>query len=255
VIDLHAHLLPDVDDGPASLDESMAILRAAAAAGTRTIAATPHVNGRYPTDRRTMAEKLTALRDAVEAAGIAIEVVSGAEIALDQLSTISTEDLSGFGLGGSSSVLIELPFLGWPLDLIGALRDLHDAGLRPVLAHPERNDEIQRFPARLEPIVADGVLIQVTAPSINGWHGPGAARAAWELLELGVAHLIASDIHGTYGHGYGLAEACRRIGEAELVHCLTLDGPSAVLSDTRPQPVPRYRQRRRPRRISWRRGI
>jgi protein-tyrosine phosphatase len=254
VIDLHAHLLPDVDDGPASLDESLAILRAAAAAGTTTIAATPHVNRRYPTPRRVMTRKLTTLREAVEEAGIAIEVVSGAEIALDQLPTISPKDLSGLGLGGSSSVLIEFPFLGWPLELIGSLRDLRQAGLRPVLAHPERNDEIQRFPGRLEPIVADGVLVQVTAPSINGWFGRGAERAAWELLELGFAHLIVSDTHGTSGRGYDLDEACHRIGDAELVHYLTLDGPSAVLSDTQPQPVPPYRRRRRPGRVPWRRG-
>ena len=151
MIDLHAHLLPDVDDGPALLDESLAILRVAAAAGTRTIAATPHVNRRYPTPRATMNEKLASLRQAVDEAGIAIDVVSGAEVALDQLSTLSIEQLSKLGLGGSSSVLIEFPFHGWPLDLISSLRALREAGLRPVLAHPERNDEIQRFPGTSRP--------------------------------------------------------------------------------------------------------
>lgn len=252
MIDLHAHLLPEVDDGPASLAESLAILRVAAAAGTRTIAATPHVNRRYPTSRRTMTEKLASLRQAADEAGIAIELVTGAEIALDQLSTISTKQLSGLALGGSTSVLIEFPFSGWPPDLIGSLRVLRDAGLRPVLAHPERNDEIQRFPARLDPLVADGALVQVTAPSINGWFGRDARRAAWSLLELGLAHLLASDTHGISGRGYGLREACRRIGDLDVVRYLTVDGPSAILSDSQLQPIPKYRRHRWVVRVPWR---
>jgi protein-tyrosine phosphatase len=254
VIDLHAHLLPGVDDGPASLEESLAILRVAAAAGTRTIAATPHVNRRYPTSSSTIAGKLATLRQAVDEAGITIDVVPGAEIALDQLPTVSGEQLPKLALGGGSSVLIEFPFLGWPLELIGSLGVLRAAGLRPVLAHPERNDEIRRFPARLEPIVADGALIQLTAPSINGWFGRGVERASWALLELGFVHLLASDAHGISGRGYGLSEACRRIGDVDVVRYLTVDGPTAVLSDSQLQPIPKYRRHRWAVRVPWSRS-
>src|SRR5437764_4214523 len=101
VIDLHSHILPGVDDGPATLEESLELARRAAADGVRVIAATPHVRDDYPTQPATMERLVAELRAAIQQEGIPIDVRPGAEIAIDWLDRLSDDDLGRFGLGGS----------------------------------------------------------------------------------------------------------------------------------------------------------
>src|SRR5262249_20233904 len=118
LIDLHSHILPGVDDGPATLEESLELARRAAADGIRVIAATPHVRDDYPTQPETMERLLAELRTAIQQEGIGIDVRPGAEIAIDWLERLSDDDLVRFGLGGSPHyVLLEFPYAGWPLSL------------------------------------------------------------------------------------------------------------------------------------------
>jgi protein-tyrosine phosphatase len=247
LIDLHAHLLPGVDDGPATLEESLAILRAAVEDGTTTIAATSHVSRSYPTSPATIFSKLSALQKAAEQARIPIRILSGAEIALDQVATMPVDDLRRLCVGGDSGyVLIEFPYDGWPLELIPTLELVRVAGLRTVLAHPERNDEVRAFPARLEALVADGALVQLTAGAITGEFGRGQQRTARELLDLGFAHLLASDTHGR-ARGYGLRTAAEALGDSSLARWLTVDVPGAIAGGVIPPlapPRPAVRRRR-----------
>ena len=152
VIDLHAHVLPGVDDGPASLAESLEILRDAAADGITRIAATPHVRDDYPTAPETMERLVAELGAAAREAGIALDVLPGGEFDLEFLTHLDDETLRRFGLGGNPALLLlEFPYHGWPLQLRDAVFGLGLRGFSLVLAHPERNAEVQAAPERLLP--------------------------------------------------------------------------------------------------------
>jgi hypothetical protein len=147
MIDLHAHILPGLDDGPATLDDAIAILRAAVGDGTELIAATPHVRDDYPTTPQAMETGLAELRSAIDDERIPIQVTSGGEIALDQLSNLDDSELRRFTLGDSHHVLIETPYLGWPLDLRWRARPDH----RCVARRPFRTGPARRRSQAAEP--------------------------------------------------------------------------------------------------------
>src|SRR5437899_4230866 len=169
MIDLHSHILPGLDDGARDLDDALEIARAAVADGITVIAATPHVREDYPTTPSAMESGVRALRGALERAGIELELLPGGEISLEQLDRLSHDELRRFGLGGNPRyLLVETPYYGWPGDLAQRLFALRTARITPVLAHPERNAAVQLQPELLVRIVQSGVLVQVTAASVDG---------------------------------------------------------------------------------------
>lgn len=243
MIDLHSHVLPGLDDGASDLEESLAICRAAAADGVTVLAATPHVRADYPTTPEAMEFALAAVRAAV---GEVVDVVPGGEIALAELNR-PIEELLRFGLAGNPRyLLVETPYVGWPLDIADRLSRVHASGITPVLAHPERNFEVQARPALLEPIVAAGTLVQLTAASLDGRVGRRATACAAELLKRELAHLIASDAHAASVRAVGLSAAASAVGDVELARWLTVDVPQAILGDTA---VPERPTRSSPRRF------
>jgi len=247
MIDLHAHILPGVDDGPATLAEALGVLHTAANCGTQVIAATPHVRDDYPTTPDAMERGLAELRRALERDGIAIRVVGGAEIALEWLHLLTDEDLRRFTLGGGGRhVLVEAPYVGWPLDLAQRLFPLQLSGFTPVIAHPERNADVQSRPELLRPLVERGVLVQVTAASLDGRLGRQSADTARTLVALGLAHLIASDAHGPRLRHAGLSDAASTIRDDRLARWLLHEVPLAIINGRNAphRPAAAMRQRR-----------
>ena len=109
------------------------------------------------------------LRAQLEEAGIPLDVRPGGEVAMEWLERLPVEELRRFGLGGNPRyLLVETPYYGWPLGLANALFSLSASGITPVLAHPERNAEVQLKPERLAPLVQSGVLVQITAACAPG---------------------------------------------------------------------------------------
>jgi protein-tyrosine phosphatase len=249
LIDLHSHILPGVDDGPATLEESLELARRAAADGIRVIAATPHVRDDYPTQPATMERLVTELRTAIQQEGIGIDVRPGAEIAIDWLERLSEDDLVRFGLGGSPHyVLLEFPYAGWPLSLHEWVFRLVTRGITPVIAHPERNADVQAEPEELRPLVDAGALVQITAASLDGRIGRSSRAAATALIEHGLAHLLASDAHTPEVREAGLVAAAEAVGDPALARWMTLEMPMAIVTDAplprRPQPRKRGFRRR-----------
>jgi protein-tyrosine phosphatase len=159
VIDLHSHILPGLDDGAATLEDALGIAEAAVADGIRVIAATPHVRYDYPTAPKQMARLVDSLRQALRAAAIPLELRPGGEIALDLLPELGDDDLRRFGLAGNPKyLLLEARYFGWPLGLEDTLFQLGLRGFTTVLAHPERNGELQASPERLAPLIERGRL-------------------------------------------------------------------------------------------------
>jgi protein-tyrosine phosphatase len=240
-IDLHSHVLPEIDDGPESLVESLQLARALAASGVEVLAATPHVSERYPTRWDDVERGLSRLRFAIDAAGIEITVVQGAEIALDQLDRLDTQTLHELTFGGGGAfVLLEFPYEGWPSDLPERIDRLAGEGISAVLAHPERNPVVQSAPQRLAGLVDAGALVQVNAGSLVGGRTVGAT--AKSLLDSGLAHLLASDSHRV-GMRPTIAAAAATL-PAPLAQWLARDVPAAVLAGSRPPARPPERRRR-----------
>ena len=247
MIDLHSHVLPGLDDGARDLDDAVEICRAAAADGIEVLAATPHVRDDYPTTPEQMEAALSLVR---EAAGDLVRLVPGGEIDIGELER-PREELARFALAGNPSyLLVETPYVGWPLDLADKLFRLLAKGITPVLAHPERNREVQARPELLEPIVAGGTLVQLTAASVDGRSGRRARSCAALLLERNLAHLLASDAHSATLREIGLSAAVAALGDDALAEWLTVGIPGAIVGD---QPLPPRPRAARPRRRFFRR--
>ncbi len=183
MIDLHSHVLPGVDDGPATMAGSLELLRAAEAAGISRMAATPHVRDDYPTAPETMHRLVGEVNAAAREAGIAVEVLPGAELDLVAAQELGDEELRSFGLGGNPRLLLlESPYHGWPLGLHDLVFRFAARGFSVVLAHPERNGDVQANPSLLAPLVESGVRVQLTAASVDGRFGRRPQASARELL-------------------------------------------------------------------------
>ncbi len=243
MIDLHSHVLPGLDDGAADVEEALAICRAAAADGIEVLAATPHVRAHdYPTTAEQMEEAYATLSAAAD--GI-LRLVPGGELDLEELRR-PVEELRRFALAGNPRyLLVETPYLGWPLDIGDRFFELRASGITPVLAHPERNADVQQQPQLLEPLVATGTLVQVTAGSVDGRLGRRAQACAEALLTRELVHLVASDGHAPSVRAIGMRAAADAIGDAELAHWLTVDLPRAIVDDTRLPPRPEVSRKKK----------
>jgi protein-tyrosine phosphatase len=249
MIDLHTHLLPGLDDGPETVEESLWLAAAMVADGVTIAACTPHVRDDYETTPEKMETALAVLQSELAAAQIPLEVRGGGEIALDELGALDADSRCRFGLGGNPQLLLlEFPYLGWPLALPSVLSDLGRSGIVPVLGHPERNSDVQEQPQLLRPLVEAGAYVQLTAGSIDGSAGADAARCARALLDHGLAHLLASDSHGPKFPRASLGSGRIAIGSEALATWLTETVPGALLAGAVPAPKPVRAQGRRRRR-------
>lgn len=231
MIDLHSHVLPGLDDGVRTIDASLELLRAAADDGIERIAATPHVREDYPTTPPEMELRLAEVCGAAREAAIPVEVLGGGELDLAFAARLDDEELRRFGLGGNPALLLlEFPYLGWPLQLAELVFDLQLRGFRIVLAHPERNADVQHDPERLRPLVDNGVVVQLTAASLDGRLGGAPCAAANRLLDARLAHLVASDAHAPDVRSVGLSGAATAAGDQALARWLTEDVPAALLA-------------------------
>jgi protein-tyrosine phosphatase len=235
VIDLHSHILPGLDDGTASLAEAVELARQAVAEGVTAMAATPHVRDDYPTSAEVVDRALVELRGALAAAEIPLELLSGGELDVHRLGDLDEPALYRFSLArGGRYVLVEFPYGGWPRALEGALSAVHASGLTALLAHPERNPEVQDRPERVGALVEAGVLVQLTAGSLCGRFGRRSQLAARRLLELGLVHVLASDAHRPGPGEPGLAAAAATLDD-DLAAYLTTEAPGAIAAG---EPVP-----------------
>jgi protein-tyrosine phosphatase len=241
VIDVHFHILPDLDDGPPDLVRSVELARAAEADGIQIVAATPHLRDDHPRVRAPeLAERCRRLNEALADADVALEVVGGGELDVLWVQQADEEDLrlASYGQRGTD-VLLETPYGAIAPSVDAAVGRLRALGYRILLAHPERNRAFQQAPRRLERLVRDGVLIQVTAGSLV----PARRRSrshelATQLVEHGMAHVIASDAHSaTEFRPPNLSEgvAAARAIDPRVASWMVLDAPLAVLAG---EPLP-----------------
>ncbi|HKI04890.1 MAG TPA: CpsB/CapC family capsule biosynthesis tyrosine phosphatase [Thermoanaerobaculia bacterium] len=243
MIDLHCHILPGVDDGPQSLEESVAMCRLAAADGCTAMVATPHQRRGewWNADRERLAALAGELQERV-APGF--RVLLGGEVHVDSELLSEVEKLPDGGgilpLAGSRYLLIEFGSSGTPTEGIHLVHELVVAGWRPIIAHPEFIPWLSPEPELVARLAALGAMTQVTAMSVTGDFGRRAQTEALALLDAGLVHFVASDSHGVRRRPPGLRRAryliAGRCGE-EVARRLFEDHPQAVVED-RPLPEP-----------------
>jgi protein-tyrosine phosphatase len=243
-----------LDDGPRTLEQSIAVCRVAQRDGTRTLVATPHVNSDYPdVTAAAMQSEVLALNRALSSAGIDLTVRTGAEVALSRVGELSDPELGRLALGGGPYVLLELPWTSAASGAISAIRAFAHRGYRIVLAHPERSPMLQRHDEVLRELVDSGVLCCLDASSLTHPADRGARSMAWDLLASGLVHVIASDCHDAVRRPPTLGSVLEQAGlSAAQIDYFAAEAPEAILSGVPPPPPPaveaRHRRRWLPRR-------
>ena len=231
MVDIHSHILPGLDDGPATLEESVAMVRMAAESGTTDIVATPHANLEYAFQPELVDRKIAEL---TEASGGALGIHRGCDFHLyyENIQR-ALADPRLYAINGKRYLLVEFAeLLIFPSagEIFGRLRE---AGLTPVITHPERNALLARDPEQIRQWVQTGCRVQVTAQSLLGRFGRKVRAASDELMRRELVHFVASDAHDARHRPPVLAEAYRDIARrygGERAEALFVTNPRKVLT-------------------------
>lgn len=255
VLDFHNHLIPGVDDGAQTLEDSRAALEALRGEGVSTIITTPHFGASTLDSVPQLTEKFAELDRAwTQLAGLVrsdfsdLAVHRGVELRLD----VPDPDLSDerVRLAGTPFVLVEFDGFTIPPHSTQALARLRDRGWIPIIAHPERYHNAETYADRMGAWRDAGAYLQVNNGSITSRHGPVPQRLARHLLERGWVDYLSSDYHARgHAHVRPAQQALLEMGAEEHVHLLMVTNPRRILSGQAPLPLPPLQ----PRRGLWRR--
>jgi protein-tyrosine phosphatase len=238
MIDLHCHLLPGVDDGPATLEESLALCRIAVAGGTTHAIVTPHIHpGRWDNNRDSIRRECAALAAVLAEHGIPLRLGFAAEVRVtDQvMRQVAAEDIPFYGdVDGYRIMLLEFPHGRMIPGSERLAAWLLHQGIRPLIAHPERNRALMKDPGQLQPFIDMGCWLQVTAGSLTGAFGEAARDLARQLLDDEVVTVLASDGHNSGARQPTLEQpfdyVARHYGEQRALQ-LMLHMPRRIVAD------------------------
>jgi protein-tyrosine phosphatase len=238
VVDIHSHILPEVDDGPKSWDMSVAMCRMAAADGITHQVATPHANDRYHYDRPYLQGLLDHLQ---QQAGDSPKLSLGCDF---HLSYDNIQDAianpTRYVIEGTRYLLVEFSNYSIPLQTTDSFLKLGDVGITPVITHPERNPILRESPQRVLEWAEQGCVVQVTGSALTGFWGDRTRRAAHFLLQHNAVHVLATDAHDTEKRIPILStarEAAAEICGDEIAEALVEANPRAILES---QPLPYF---------------
>lgn len=238
MIDLHCHILPGIDDGPATIEDSLELARAAVADGTSTIVATSHVSWDYPNNHSvSLAAKVAEVNDALRRAQLDLEVRPGAEVALTRALDLQDDELARLTLGGGPWLLLECPLSPVAAGVEAGINALKSRGHEKILlAHPERVPAFQRDPEMLRRLVFNGALTSMTAGAFAGRFGKDVRKFAFTLLAEGLVHDIASDAHSVLRRPPSIITTLREAGiDDGLIDYYARGVPRAILEGA---PIP-----------------
>ncbi len=238
MIDIHSHILAEVDDGAKTWEIATEMCRMAAADGIEHMVASPHANDRYKYDRAYLREQLNHLRALV---GGKPRLSLGCDF---HLSYENVQDAlvrpDWYCIEGGRYLLVELSNYSVPAQIEEYFSKFADIGITPIITHPERNPILQQNPQRVVQWAEMGCPVQVTANSLTGFWGERAWRVATWLLERDAVHFLATDAHETK-HRVPVLSAGRKEVEnmcgADVARALVDDNPRAVVSG---EPLPYF---------------
>lgn len=252
MIDLHSHILPDLDDGASDWEQSILMARTAVKDGITGMVCTPHwVPGKYDNNRQVILECFAEFKKRLEEASIPLTVYPGAELRIDinLPQRLRSGELLTLNDGGSYA-LIELPDEGLPDNLEDYFWQLQLQGIKPVVSHVERNSALRHNPERLYRWSETGILSQITASSILGEFGEEVREFSVRLLEHRIVHMVVTDAHGMRVRApmlSGAVQVIKKILGTAIADDMTCRIPKSILdgkSFTPTMPVPFRRKRR-----------
>lgn len=233
-VDLHSHVLPDLDDGVRTLPEGLGLIAALAQLGFTTICATPHQRAdMYLPSLEAIAHAYDAVRTALPEGSPTLHL--GAENFWDDVLASRLPKGSQPTYTGDKAFLFEIPVMQWPTRIVETLFGVRLAGRLPVMAHPERYTALWNAPDRVETLSRTVALV-VDLAALTGDHGANEQRAARQLIDSGLAHAAASDAHSLADIpkvAAGIAYIARRHGQ-DRVRKLLADGPRQILAGELP---------------------
>jgi protein-tyrosine phosphatase len=236
MIDMHCHFLPGIDDGPDDLDTALEMARVAVADGIGFAVATPHIEpGRFFNNKVIIRRRFEDFRNALSKANIPLRIAMASEVRLDLdvVAMFGREEVPFLGVVDNHEiVLLELPPTHVPVGAARFIERLVRQRIRPVIAHPERNEEIIRKPERLDALLAAGSYLQINAGSLTGDFGRPARRRARQLLRLDVFKMLASDGHDPIERPPVLSagvEAAASVIGLEAAQALVYQNPASIV--------------------------
>src|SRR5579864_4129238 len=238
MVDIHSHILPEVDDGSKSWETSVAMCRMAAADGITHQVATPHANDRYHYDREYLRGLLARLQ---ELAGPAPKLSLGCDFHLsyDNLQDAFANP-SRYVIEGTRYLLVEFSNYGIPQQTTDSFLKLGDCGLTPIITHPERNPILRENLQRVVEWAEQGCVVQMTGSALTGFWGERTRRAAHWLLEHQAVHVLATDAHDTEKRVAILStarDAAAEICGEEVAEALVEGNPRAIIAN---EPLPYF---------------
>ncbi len=232
MVDIHSHILPEVDDGPKTWDMCVAMCRAAAADGISYMVATPHANDRYHYDREYLQGLVAHLQQLV---GDAPKIILGCDfhLSIDNIQDALVHP-ARYVIGDTRYLLVEFSNYSVPQQTTDSFLKLGDCGLTPIITHPERNPILRESPQRVVEWAEQGCIIQMTGSALTGFWGERTRRAALWLLERQAVHVLASDAHDTEKRVPILStarDAAAEICGDEVAEALVESNPRAIISN------------------------
>lgn len=234
-IDIHNHILPCVDDGSQSLEQSMRMLKIAYQEGIRAICLTPHyMPPRYEVPAQDLGKSKELLQEALIQEGIGIRLYLGNEIYYRQSTVEQILDGTALTMAGSRYVLVEYNVQESANQIEASIHELANVGLRPIIAHIERYQSLVGEERRVDALIDQGAYVQVNAGSVTGIFGHRTARWAKTLLKRDLVHLIGTDAHNEDKRAPKLNECARylmkKYGE-DYTQLLLWDNPCKVIEN------------------------
>jgi protein-tyrosine phosphatase len=238
VVDIHSHILPEVDDGSRSWEVSVAMCRMAAADGITYQVATPHANDRYHYDRAYLQSLIDHLQSLI---GRQLTLSLGCDF---HLSYENVQDVMAnparYAIGSTHYMLVELSNYSVPPQTTDCLMQLADRGMTAIITHPERNPILRENLHRVMEWAEQGCVIQMTGSALTDFWGEGVRRAAHWLIEHDAVHVLATDAHDTEKRIPVLStarEAAAKLCGEEVAEALVEGNPQAIVGD---QPLPYF---------------
>lgn len=203
MVDLHTHLLYNVDDGAVDLIESIEMLKNAESAGYSVVVATPHyIEGSYTSKNADKVKIIDEIRNEIKTNNINVKVYLGNEVFMTENVEALMNNNEINSINGTKYLLVELPRFGGSNGLQGFLFKIFSSGYIPIVAHPERYSFVQKDPNVLIDLIEQGVIFQLNSASILGHYGKKVAKAAKILIKNNMIHLVATDTHSSRSSNY-----------------------------------------------------
>jgi protein-tyrosine phosphatase len=229
MVDLHCHILPGIDDGAQTIEDSLAMAEDAIRDGITCVVATPHASTEYHFDYKKVRAAQDELQSRLDGR---LTIATGCDFHLNPENFLALKkDSAPFCINQKDYLLVEFNEFSIPPAMDQTLHELHLMGLRPIITHPERNGILRSQPERLQGWVRLGCYVQVTAGSLTGVFGPGAQQDAWTWIDQGLVHFVSSDGHNMARRPVKLRfayEAIARDRGAKLAKALLVDNPKAA---------------------------